>query len=430
MEPSLDSLKKTEGKDMKITLALGTSVYSDSGKFPELMRGEKTIGLRDICRLLEENVPWQREAISSIAEALIDSRASKKDTWLLLKGNDSVGKRRLAHAIAESLCGSADLVFLMNMRKLEDGMTPCSEILTEAIRAHQKLVVLVEEVDLAEPQFMKFLADGCETGEFRECNRRDLSNGQVIFILTRGDSSSYQDRNKGNISSVIQMKLEINLTVPNLGTSNMDNKRKAEWELSNKAKSPRTEEEEGSCLISTEQGTCMKEFSRQLSFNTLDLNIRADEDNESEDKPRGSPISSDLTRETATDINNQQGFLESIENRFTLKRNADRDIETREAFLSKIRGSFEVGFDGENTISFSVEEKLLEEVLAGCDSFVNSLFEKWLKDVFQTSIKTVKIGGKKEMRARLCLIGKGEKGMEDGFMGSSLPKKIQVSFMD
>lgn len=430
VEPSLDCLKKTEGKDVKITLALGTSVYSDSGKLPEL-KGEKTIRLRDICKLLEENVPWQSEAISPIAEALIDSKSSKKETWLLLQGNDSIGKRRLAHAIAESVFGSADLVFRMNMRKLDNGVTPCSEILTEALRAHQKLVVMVEDVDFAEPQFMKFLADGCETGEFRDSSKREGSFGQAIFILTTGDSSSYQER-KGNKSSVIHMKLQINLTIPTLGTPNMDHKRKAEWDLSNRTKSPRTDEEEGSCLISVEPGNSkILEFTRQLSFNTLDLNIRADEDDESKDKPRElSPISSDLTRETATDIQNPHGFLESIENRFTFKRKADQDREMREAFLSKIKGSFEVGYDSENTVSFSVEQKLLEEVLAGCDSFLNSLFEKWLKEVFQTSVKTVKIGGKEGMEVRLCLVGKGEKGLEDGFMGSSLPKKIQVSFMD
>ena len=429
VEPSLDSLKKTEGKDVKITLALGTSVYSDSGKFPEL-KGERTIRLQDISKQLEENVPWQGEAISSIAEALIDSKLSKKQTWLLLQGNDSIGKRRLAHAIAESVFGSADLVFQMNMRKLDNGVIPCSEILTEALRTHHKLVVLVEDVDFAEPQFIKFLAEGYETGEFRESSKREGSFGQGIFILTMGDSSSYQER-KGKKSSVIHMELQISLTNPTLGTPNMEHKRKAGWDLSNRNKSPRKDQEERSCLISVEHGNSRKEFTRQLSFNTLDLNIRADEDDESDNKPRElSPISSDLTLETATEIQNSHGFLESIENRYTFKQNADQDREIREAFLSKIKGSFGVGCDSENTVSFSVEQKLLDEVLAGGDTFLNSLFEKWLKEVFQTSVKTVKIGGKEGMGVRLCLVGKGEKGLEDGFMGSSLPKKIQVSFMD
>lgn len=429
VEPSLDSLKKTEGKDVKITLALGTSVYSDSGKLPEL-RGERTIRLQDISKQLEENVPWQGEAISSIAEVLIDSKSSKKATWLLLQGNDSMGKRRLAHAIAELVFGSADLVFQMNMRKLDNGVTPCSEILTEALITHHKLVVLVEDVEFSEPQFMKFLAEGCETGEFKESSKREGSFGQAIFILTTGYSSSYWE-GKGNKNSVIHMELQINLTGPTLGTPNVDHKRKAGWDLSSRTKSPRRDEDEGSCLISVEHGNSKKEFTRQLSFNTLDLNIRADEDDQSEDKPRElSPISSDLTLETATEIQNSHGFLESIENRFTFKRTADQDRGMRDVFLSKIKGSFGVGCDSENIVSFSVEQKLLDEVLAGCDSFLNSLFEKWLKEVFQTSVKTVKIGGKEGIGVRLCLVGKGEKGLEDGFMGSSLPKKIQISFMD
>jgi len=76
---------------------------------------------------------------------------------------------------------------------------------------------------------------------------------------------------------------------------------------------------------------------------------------------------------------------------------------------------------------------VLDEVLVGSASFPNSLFEKWLKDIFQTSLQlTVKFGGKEEGMGvvKLCLGGGKGDGIleEDGFMGSCLPKK--VSFMD
>ncbi|GLT72832.1 hypothetical protein SLA2020_447310 [Shorea laevis] len=102
-----------------------------------------------------------------------------------------------------------------------------------------------------------------------------------------------------------------------------------------------------------------------------------------------------------------------------------------ELFMSKIKGSFKEVCGKKNVESFVVEERVLEEVLVGSASFPNSLFDKWLKDIFQTSLlQTVKFGGKDEGIGvvKLCLGGKGEGILEDGFMGSCLPKK--VSFMD
>jgi hypothetical protein len=433
-EPSLGFLKDTDGKEVKITLALGNSLFSDSGKLME-KKSERTMQRADTCKLLQENVPWQSETIPSIAEALIDSKFAKQEAWLLIQGNDSIGKRRLALAIAESIFGSADFLLHINMRKRDHfEETPCSEILSRAMKNHGKLVILVEDVDLADTQFMKFLADAYETGKFGESSKREGSVGQAIFILTKGGSTSYEDYKKKQ-DCVIKLKLQVNETKPSLGTFSFDHKRKAEWDLLTKIKkTPRMEamEDASSCVAIENGNASKKDFSRQSSFNTLDLNIRADEDDESEDKPgEYSPISSDLTRETTTDPQTPHGFLELIENRFVFDRSPARDREMIELFMLKIKGSFEE----ENVVNFSVDERVLEEVLVGSASFPNSLFEKWLKDIFQTSLQRFKVGGKEGMEIRLCLEldGKGEEGvlvLEDGFLGSCLPKKIKVSFID
>uniref|UniRef100_A0A5B7C8N2 Uncharacterized protein n=1 Tax=Davidia involucrata TaxID=16924 RepID=A0A5B7C8N2_DAVIN len=56
-----------------------------------------------------------------------------KESWLLIEGNDSIGNRRLAGAIAESVFGSADLLFYMNMRNRESRMSPRSESLERTV---------------------------------------------------------------------------------------------------------------------------------------------------------------------------------------------------------------------------------------------------------------------------------------------------------
>lgn len=411
-EPSLDSLKSSGDKEVKITLALGSSLFSEKDKTSTETKRD------DLCKVLEEMVPWQSGTIPSIVEALVDYKSAKNGTWLLIQGDDIIGKRRLALSIAESLFGSADLLLNMSMRKRND-TAPASEILSKALKIHEKLVVFLEDADLADTEFIKLLAEGFESGKFGES--RNANIGEIVFILSKdGDEMK-------NEECVINMTLEVSES-----SSSCDRKRKAECDFLNKTKSPRIEEKEDAIRVlgveNDESGT-KKDFSRQSSFNTLDLNMKADEeDNESEEKLGDlSPISSDLTRETTANPPNSNGFLDSIRNRFVFNRNLAKDEDFRECFLSKLKECFEEVFRGKNRVNFSVEERVIDEVLNGRGSFVKSLFDKWVKEIFQTSLKTVKIGGKEGIEIKLCFGGKNEKVLEDGFKDSCLPKKIKFS---
>lgn len=418
-EPSLDSLKSSEGKEVKITLALGNCELSDATKLGK-EKSETIMKRSDLFQVLQENVPWQSDSIPSIVEALMECK--KGGTWFLIQGNDTIGKRRLAFAIAESVFGSADFLFHLNMRKRNDDITSFSEMLTGKLKHYEKLVVLVEEVDLADAQFMKLLADGFETVKFGE--PREVNIGQVIFILTKGDSNEDKDKNQ---DSVINMTLKIEEV-----NHGIDHKRKAEWDFSKKIKNPRIGEKEDANPVATGNVNSKKDFSRQSSFSTLDLNMKADEDDESEEKAGDiSPISSDITGETSVNPPHSNGFLDLIQNRLIFNRNSSKDGEITRVFLTKFNKSFGEVFRGQNRVNFIIEERVMEEMLIGSGFLVNSLFEKWLKEVFQTSLEAVKIGGKEEgIEIRLCFGGKNQKVSENyGFGDSCLPKKIQITMI-
>ncbi|KAF8400227.1 hypothetical protein HHK36_013524 [Tetracentron sinense] len=420
---SLDSFKNTENKEEKITLALGNSRSSDSVTSLDQSR-TRTMEQQDLSKLLQENIPWQSETIPSIVEALSNSKSTTKNgTWLLIQGNDWIGKRRLALGIA-----SSDHLIHMNMRRRENEATPCSKLLTEALKTNEKCVVLIEDISYADIEFKKFLADCFETRNFKNPIRKECNFEQAIFILTVGDSPSHDSRDR-NQDSVIQMKFLVKDTIPSSGATSFDHKRKAEWELSNRTKNPRTDEKEGASSVADENRSSKREFSRQLSSNIFDLNIQA-EDVEGEEKPdETNSITSDLTLETAKDPQIPHGFLESIENRYIFDQNPAQLSQMKESFLSKIKGSFEERCGSERVVCFSVDQVVLEEMVIGCGSFLNSLFEKWLKDVFQSSLESFKKGGIQET-VKLCFGGKGESNLEFGFLGSSLPKTIQVAFKD
>ncbi|XP_042498884.1 protein SMAX1-LIKE 4 [Macadamia integrifolia] len=430
LEVSLDSLKSTENKEMKITLALGNPLFSDS-MASRVQKREGKMDPRDLCKLLQENVPWQSAIIPSIAEALLSSKSFEKNgNWLLIRGMDCIGKRRLALAIAESICGSTDhLVHLKKRRENED--TPLSEILRETLKGHQKCVVLLEEIDYADSNFINFLADGLKTRNFKDLEGREVCFDQATFIVTIGGCpSSFMDSKEDEIA--IQMKLQFeDTTNPTFEMFNSDHKRKAEWDLPSKNKHPRKEEKEDSSSAVDDNGggSDKRVISRQSSCNTLDLNILA----EVEEDDNANPIPSDLTEETATDLQNPHGFiLGSIKKSFLFDQNPKIFDEMGETFLSKIRGSFqEVCGGSEMKISLSVDKGVLDEMVAGCGSFLNGLFEIWLKDIFQTSLQTVVKERGKEGNIKLSLLGvKGENVLDYGFKGSSLPKTVQVVFKD
>ncbi|XP_020235659.1 protein SMAX1-LIKE 4 [Cajanus cajan] len=433
--PALDSLKGMEGNnEVKITLALGNSTFGGSGQTVENIittTTDRTLRRAHICKLLQENVPWQSETVSSIAEALVDSKSAKQSatTWLLLQGTDSIGKTRLARTIAESVFGSVDMLLHLDMLKSKENnsATPFAEMVAGALKSHEKLVILVESLDFADAHFRKFLVDGFETSKFGNLSRNEESSGQAIFILTNGDSRGSEEENKKE--SVMKLVLQVNETKPTLESSSpcLGQKRRDEvLDLFTKVKKPRIEEKEEGVLV-YEQGNRKKVFSRHSSFNNLDLNMKAgEEEDDGEEKTGGSsPISSDLTRETVADPLSWNGCLESIENRFELN---EREREVGEMFLSKIKESFEEVY---GVVKFTVEERVIEEIGVGCGTFTNSMFEKWLKDIFQSSLQTVNFGGREGIGFTLCWGGKGDRKWDSGFMGSCLPNNVQVNyFMD
>ncbi|KAF9625479.1 hypothetical protein IFM89_023395, partial [Coptis chinensis] len=112
---TLDSLLNKENRDENITLALGTSLFLD-----------KT-DLRVLNKQLQENVPWQSEATPLIIEALHNSKTTKNtEIWLLIEGDDWVGKRRTTQG---------------------NQITPWLEILLTALRKQERSVVFIEEID-------------------------------------------------------------------------------------------------------------------------------------------------------------------------------------------------------------------------------------------------------------------------------------------
>ncbi|KAJ0250865.1 Protein SMAX1-LIKE 4 [Hirschfeldia incana] len=413
-ELSLDGFKisSDEGVEAKITLALGHSPFpsDDEEEEPEI-----AIIMSQLSKKLQENIPWQREALPSVVEAMKESvkRNKRRDAWMLLSGNDVSAKRRLALTITTCLFGSVDNMLKINLRRSKESEA-CEE-LEKALKDREKAVVLIERVDLADDRFMKLLVDRVDARKSGDLDDSQEKKSQMIFLLTRED-----DEFEDNVHVVIPMVLKCKRSSSGL----VNNKRKPESDAAPtmiRMKNARIQEEEDvACDISN----IKKEFSRQLNFrsNELDLNLRVDAEEEEEE-------------EAAAKSATPESFLDSIKNRIDFTVLSNEDIT--KFFVAKIKDSCEeILGQHEERFGFTVEPELIEKFYRGCGFFANGLFEEWVKDVFQTGLVTVKNGGKEGISViNLCLRGidmidQREVYEEEGFMGTCLPNRIQVSFVD
>lgn len=421
-ELSLDGFKSNndEGVETKITLALGHSPFPSDSENSDEEKPERAIKMSELLEKLHENIPWQKEVLPSIVVAMEESfkRSKKRDAWILVSGNDVTTKRRLALTTTTSLFGSLKQMLKINLRTSK-ASEACEE-LENALREGEKVVILIERVDLADTQFMKLLVDRFEDGKSGDLDGFQGKKSQIIFLLTREDDECVE-----NEHFVIPMVLKCNKS----GSGLVNHKRKPDFDAAPtmiKKKNPRIEDGDDESNVACDISNIKKEFSRQLKFesNALDLNLRVDDDDEQEAKP-------------ATQITSgfEERFLDSIQNRFDFTVLSNEDIT--KFFVAKIKDSCEeILGQREERFGFTVDAELIEKFYEGCGFFANGLFEEWVKEVFERGLVTVKNGRKEGISViDLCLggidmIDQGEVYEEEGFMGSCLPNRIQVSFVD
>ncbi|CAL9748246.1 unnamed protein product [Musa acuminata subsp. burmannicoides] len=394
-EASLNSLRKPGNQ---ITLSLGSALASDSATSME--QKEVVADRRELTHKLHENMPWHSEIIPSIVEAVNDGRSCEnKGLCVLLQGSDRIAKRRLARVLLEHFGGSESRLTHINMRKWAGKTCSCREILDDALEKGSKSVVFMEDIDRADGNFMRSLADVLKVGAFESSSGKEVCLADAIFIMTTSSSANSEDIDEG-CDDVIEMKLQAEER-----STNGDPKRKPETALQNKPKRRRT-------------GDC-----------GLDLNMLAEEEEEEEggvdysDGKEDDAVPSDLTNEEdcGNDLRLPPELLELITARFTL----DADPESSSSLvlhnlISKLRRAFdEVGSRGQ----LLVDETAAEELAAAAGSFSESCFERWVREVFGTCLQqTAAKGGNVRMSAE------GRKGNvgEFGFMGSVLPKRIDA----
>ncbi|KAK8559180.1 hypothetical protein V6N13_098772 [Hibiscus sabdariffa] len=227
---------------------------SDADSFKKLLKG------------LTEKVWWQQDAASAVAATVTRCKldngkrggaGSKGGIWLLFSGPDRIGKKKMVLALSDQVYGSHPVVICLGSSSRQDdresdvsfrGKTVMDRI-AEAVRRDPFSIVMLEDVDEADILVRGGIKRAMENGRLIDSYGREISLGNVIFILT----ASWLPDNLKSLSNDISLDDKKLASLANggwqlrLSLSEKTSKRRASW-LHGENRATKPKKETGSLL--------------------------------------------------------------------------------------------------------------------------------------------------------------------------------------
>lgn len=370
---------------------LGSLSSEPQAKFNQLLNNKFADALdadsfKKLLKGLMEKAWWQPEAASAVATTVTQCKlghgkqrgaGSKGNIWLLFTGPDRVAKKKMASVLAEHVCGTSLVRICLGSRREDEeidvgfrGKTALDRI-AEAVQRSPFSVIMLEDIDEADMLLRGSIKRAMERGRLTNSYGREISLGNVIFILTGNwsagnlkntDSGRFLDDN--TLASAASCGWQLKLRMAEKSA-----KRRASW-LHDKDRRTRARKE-----MST--GLC------------LDLNQAADTEDD------GSNNSSDVTndQETELSLDNNQLSVTSVPHE--LVSCADAAITFRPANFEHIQREIEKTITKtflnilDDTSSLEIQEDAIRKILGGL-WFGQTSLQDWAERVLVPTFRQLK----------------------------------------
>ncbi|MEP7319651.1 MAG: AAA family ATPase, partial [Panacibacter sp.] len=220
--------EEVDAEDIAQSIAKATGI-----PVSKMMQGEKE-KLLNLEEELHNRVVGQEEAITAVADAIRRSRAGLQDPKkpigsFIFLGTTGVGKTELAKALAEYLFDDESMMTRIDMSEYQEKHTVSRLVgappgyvgydeggqLTEAVRRKPYSVVLLDEIEKANPDVWNILLQVLDDGRLTDNKGRVVNFKNTIIIMTSNIGShiiqeAFEDVTEKNVDDVTEKaKVEV-----------------------------------------------------------------------------------------------------------------------------------------------------------------------------------------------------------------------------
>ena len=209
--------KKIENhtEDMKVTVSVNDvaeSVERMTGIPVSQMGASDIERLKDMAHRLQDKVIGQDKAIEAVARAIRRNRAgfdegNRPIGSFLFVGPTGVGKTELAKQLALDMFGTKDAIIRLDMSEYSDrtavskligttagyvGYDDNSNTLTERVRRNPYSIVLLDEIEKADPQVITLLLQVLDDGRLTDGQGNTVNFKNTVIIATSNAGFGYE----------------------------------------------------------------------------------------------------------------------------------------------------------------------------------------------------------------------------------------------
>lgn len=209
--------KKIENhtEDMKVTASVNDvaeSVERMTGIPVSQMGASDIERLKDMAHRLQDKVIGQDKAVEAVARAIRRNRAgfdegNRPIGSFLFVGSTGVGKTELAKQLALDMFGTQDAIIRLDMFEYSDrtavskligttagyvGYDDNSNTLTERVRRNPYSIILLDEIEKADPQVITLLLQVLDDGRLTDGQGNTVNFKNTVIIATSNAGFGYE----------------------------------------------------------------------------------------------------------------------------------------------------------------------------------------------------------------------------------------------
>ncbi|MDS2798704.1 ATP-dependent Clp protease ATP-binding subunit [Streptococcus pneumoniae] len=209
--------KKIENhtEDMKVTASVNDvaeSVERMTGIPVSQMGASDIERLKDMAHRLQDKVIGQDKAVEAVARAIRRNRAgfdegNRPIGSFLFVGSTGVGKTELAKQLALDMFGTQDAIIRLDMSEYSDrtavskligttagyvGYDDNSNTLTERVRRNPYSIILLDEIEKADPQVITLLLQVLDDGRLTDGQGNIVNFKNTVIIATSNAGFGYE----------------------------------------------------------------------------------------------------------------------------------------------------------------------------------------------------------------------------------------------